>query len=206
MLFFKAVASFAAMAACIMPVLSAPVAEANTDVSSVIVKRGALNDPALTCYHEVQNKCNEINGKIDAVAAIDAKLAADICVDLQVIIDLIVALGVTLKAVIAAGGLGVPDVQACVGTVILIVNLCAALLVRIAAKLAVTVSVSVFAKVVLSLYACIQVIVNLLIDVCLGKIGGLSVIDLLAVAGLVVKLTACLAVLASACLGLGVHV
>lgn len=88
MLFFNAIASFAAFAACITPsmkpslmaihharisrfmlanqvppvtVLSAPTAEPNVGTTSALVRRGELTDYAQTCKGAVESKCNEIS-------------------------------------------------------------------------------------------------------------------------------------------------
>jgi hypothetical protein len=201
---FNTFFSLAAFAACLTPVFSAPVAE--PDTTSLVVKRGVLSDTAQSCYNDVKTKCDEIIVKIDADVEIDVDLAAQIVVDLQVVVDLIVKLGVDLKAKIQLGGLTVADVRACVSIIIKIVELCASILLKIKAHLSASVSVSIFAAVVLQLYACIKIVIDLCISVCLGSIGGLSVLDLVLVADLVVKLTACLTVFVNACLSLGISI
>jgi hypothetical protein len=77
-------------------------------------------------------------------------------------------------------------------------------LVKVHASLLAKVSVSVFAAVLVKLGAAIKVLVDLLVSVCLGKVGGLLGVGLLLLVDVVAQLTACLSVFVSACLSLGV--
>jgi len=198
--------SVAAFAACVAPVFSAPVTEPNAETTSLVARGGSFAAPAEKCHTEVKKKCDDITAKIDAAvsAKIDADVAVAVVADIQVIADLIAKLGVDLTATAKAGALASADVKACATAVIAIVNLCASVLVKVHASLLAKVSLSVFAAVLLKLGAAVKVLVDLLVSVCLGKVGGLLAVDLLLLVDIVAKLTACLGVFVSACLTLGV--
>jgi hypothetical protein len=201
-------------------VVSVPVPD--TETTSVVVKRGDLNDIAQTCYSEVSKKCDDISewyssnmtntfvdfAMTDAkiAATVDAKIhadvAADIVADLDVIANLIVKLGADLKAKVNVGVVAVADVRACVGVIVALVKLCTAILVKIKACLDVSVSLKIFANVLVKLQACVPVVVNLFIGICTGAIGGLAQIDVSVVIGLILDLTACLTAYINACLAL----
>lgn len=203
--FFNSIVSFAALVACITPVLSAPVAEPNMDLDaiSLVAKRGALSDPAQTCYDGVKSKCDSITTKIDGAvdAKIDADVALAILVDLKAIISLIVNLNVDLQVKIKDGGLHVGDVKKCVTIVIAIVDLIILILGKILAHL--SVSAKVFLLVVVELKAIVVIVINLCISVCQGKTGGLKPVHVKILVDLVIKLTVSLNAFVKACAGFG---